>query len=192
MSVETIEKIKIGDVTVYLEDYEYGKGKIMITGLVYDKAYTTYWGAMGNDLRRFIKSIDPDYFANRLAPPDKVVDVKGTFKNVRKQIKELMPWYNHIEFQKDMREKLKEFQYDVEQNPDERFFVYEFSGFMDSLDMYLIDDEYDRKVFKSLQDECWYYLETKPGPEYDALYKFHAKLINELNKNHDQRATENT
>lgn len=180
MSVETIEKIKVGDVTVYLEDHEYGKGKVMITGLIYDKAQTTYWGAMGDSLRGFLKTINPDYFANRLNTSDRVLDVKQTFKNVRKQIKELMPWYSHMQFQKDMREKLREFQYSIEQNPDERFFVYEFPGFIDSLDMYLIDDEYDRKTFESLQDECWYYMETKPGPEYDALYKFHAKLIKEL------------
>ena len=59
-------------VAIYLEDYAKGQGKLIIT--CYDKSWTDYWGAMGdNDLASFVISCDNHYLAKKLNP-----DVKNT------------------------------------------------------------------------------------------------------------------
>jgi hypothetical protein len=47
-------------VTVFLEDFEPGKGKITIS--CYGKSWSSYWGAMsGDDVATFFRWVSPDY-----------------------------------------------------------------------------------------------------------------------------------
>ena len=55
----------LDQVTVYIENFEPGKGQITI--LCYGSAWTAYWGAMGEEsLEEFFVTATADYLFNRL------------------------------------------------------------------------------------------------------------------------------
>lgn len=57
---------KLDPVTMVLEDFGAGKGKLTID--CYGKAWTAYWGAMGSEtIAEFINTADVDYLANKLS-----------------------------------------------------------------------------------------------------------------------------
>ncbi len=53
-------------VTVYVENYEPGKGRMVVT--CYASAWTAFWGAMGADttLEQFVASCSPEYVADNM------------------------------------------------------------------------------------------------------------------------------
>jgi hypothetical protein len=54
-------------ITVFIEDFEPGKGKITIS--IYGQSWTSYWGGMsGQDVATFINWCNADYLAGCLAP----------------------------------------------------------------------------------------------------------------------------
>lgn len=181
-------RIKIENTDVFLEDFEPNQGKITISD-THGHNYSTYWGAMGSNICEFIIRINGQYFADKLLGSinSQVFDSKKTFKAVRRFIREefCLPWYKHIEFQKQMRETLKDFESRCESEND---FVSNWQGhFIDKLDFYLIGDKYDRQSiesdFQSI-DTVWDFMETKYSPEYKWLIRFHTKLIKAI-KSHE-------
>ena len=76
MEIETSKVIKVkitgGDrldpIHVFLEDI--GKGAGRITIVCYGKAWSSYWGSMGedNDIREFFISCNEQYLTEKLAP----------------------------------------------------------------------------------------------------------------------------
>lgn len=180
--------IRIDNTDVFLQNMEKGQGKITISD-TYGHNYSYYWGSMGDTLEDFIHRIDSCYFTkNLLGSEDSyVIDVKKTFRNVRRHIREeiRLKWYMHVEFQKEMREQLNSFQEDIEETQSERHFVDMFYKFIKDLPFYDIGDRYDSKRieedFNSIS-EPWYFIERKPSPEYEWLCKFHKKLKKELCK----------
>ena len=66
------------------------------------------------------------------------MDIKKTMANVRREIKEELKWYEHTEFQKDLREELKHFEGEIY---DDRDFVEQISNFCHRLNFYLIDNK---------------------------------------------------
>jgi hypothetical protein len=184
-----MRKITIKETDVFLENHKKGQGKITISN-TYGKNFSNFWGSMGETLEEFLCGINPEYFATKLLPPsdERIIDIKATFKNVRKYIREEldMPFYKEMEFQKDMREKLKEFQDQCEERGGKYRFVDGFHDFfVDSLDFYLIADSYDsNQVKESFQGICehWQFLEEKPSEDHDWLIDFHARLKKELLK----------
>jgi hypothetical protein len=186
-----LERFRIDDTDVILEDFGDGKGKIIIASLDYHN-YSYYWGAMGSNLREFLCHTSADYFVTKLMGPreEKEMDVKATFKALRKCIREEMrwelPWYKHMEFQKEMREVMRDFQSSCEEFPSEQFFVNSFdSSFVNRLDFYLIEDKRAegeiKDYFKYI--ECWHFIEKKPNRESLWLKSFHAKLKRHLTIN---------
>ena len=189
-----ITKIKIGqDTEVYLEEHGENRGKIIITSWNGNN-YSYFWGSMGGTLRSFIGRINKEYFASTLmgAKNNNVMDVAKTFRAIRRYIpKELgLQWYQHLEFQKHMREVLNDFQKECENNeafqPDQ-FFVDRFSrSFIDNLDYYLIKDKWDekeiRELFKQGFSEPWHLIENSPSPAYTWLEKLHGELVTEIKK----------
>lgn len=167
-----IEKIILNGFSFYLEDFGDCKGKITITGNC--ENYSHYWGSMGTDLKSFLKKIDNGYFVGKLMSNDKqqVFSSKYTGRNIRKIWKEeIMPWYKHLEFQKDFREKLKYFLIDIQ---DSNHFVYEFNWFIRGLDYFLINDYKERNEIEGLVrsvlgSECWYLIDTELSIEYKRL-----------------------
>jgi hypothetical protein len=183
-----MESFRIGTTDVILQDYEDGKGKIIISDDDFGYDFSYYWGAMGENtnLKKFITSINSDYFVNKLGPHSQgPIDSKRTMRNVRRFIREEMdlPWYKHLEFQKDMREKLNDFQNEIYTDYQ---FAEEWNSLVDyRLDYYLIEDRFDREeiesAFKGICEQ-WYFIEYETHPENVWLNNFHKKLVKYFNK----------
>lgn len=186
-TVTQVEKLKIGDVEIYLEDFGEGKGKIILSN-TNGTSYSYYWNAMGGSLKEFLSSLSGDYFARCLLGPNDrfVIDWKKTFAEVRRHIRnELsLPWYSNMEFQVEMRRRLNRFQRNCVESNTAEYFVHGFDyDFVERLDFYLIEEnrEYLEKDFKRI-DEVWHFLVKKEGPEYLKLIDLLKKLQKILNK----------
>lgn len=184
------ETLRIGSTDVILQDYEPGKGKIIISDDDYGYNFSYFWGAMGegSNLRDFLCRINSSYFVGKLSCRTQGdFDAKKTFTNIRKYIREEMsyelPWYKHMNFQKDMREHLRDWERDCVNEHD---FVGCWNDFMKyTLDYYLIEDKYDREhVEKSFNgiEEPWSFIAYKTPREHIWLENFHKKLQKFLNK----------
>ena len=158
MKIETssVTKLVISDVksldpvAIYLEDYAKGQGKLIIT--CYDKSWTDYWGAMGdNDLASFVISCDNHYLAKKLAPDTKstINDEDGLENYAKEHILDLR---KHDDISKKDARRL----YD---------------------ECYRLNSEYDIKnldssnyadlMYDIFGDEWYDGLPTKPNPEYE-------------------------
>ena|ERR1044072_5336499 len=186
-TVTQVEKLKIGDVEIYLEDFGEGKGKIILSNPS-STSYSYYWNAMGGSLKEFLCQLNGEYFARCLIGANDrfVIDWKKTFAEVRKHIRnELsLPWYSNMEFQIEMRHRLNRFQRNCVEYNTAEYFVHGFDyDFVNRLDFYLIEDnrEYLEKDFKRI-DEVWHFLVKKEGPEYLKLIDLLKKLQKILNK----------
>lgn len=170
MNVLTVDQTE-----VILRDFEEGQGKIIIAGGS-DRSYSFYWGSMGSSLRDFILSIDSGYFATKLCPAGDytIFCGKSTAKNLRRLVKETLPWYEHMEFQKSVREAIRQ----VEDFESEYQFFNWLNYYMTDLDFYTIDDRYDRQFlerdFETLFDSTS--IETRRSDQYQWLERFHSKL----------------
>jgi hypothetical protein len=183
-----MQKIRIDEVDVILDELGENQGKIIISG--YDTHnYSYFWGAMGGDLKSFLVRINSPYFADKLLGSRSchTFDAKKTFANLRKHIREEMglPFYEHVEFQKSMRETLNDFQRQCEEYGQE-FFVHSFdSNFVNRLNFYDIKDNWERKRiesdFKEIS-EVWHFTGTKPSNQYQFLVKLHSKIKRVLKK----------
>lgn len=61
------EATSLDPIMVVLQDYRVGSGRLLIE--CFGTAWSTYWGAMGdNGVRGFVCSCSADYVANRLWP----------------------------------------------------------------------------------------------------------------------------
>jgi hypothetical protein len=100
--------IKIDNAIVELIDHDsIGRGQIRIHAQ--DKTYAHYWGAMGTNIVDFVARIDLSYFLNKLNPHDYgIFCPRQTLKNIRKFIRNEVPWYQDTDAQKKLREDLKE------------------------------------------------------------------------------------
>lgn len=177
-----MEVFKIGDNKVTLEDFELGKGQITINNN-YGGNYSYFWGAMGSTLRDFIQSINSSYFSSKMCVNMFEFSAKKTKQNVRKLISEELSWYEHMEFQKDMREKINEHFDGCESSND---FVWAWSRFVDSLDFYLIEDRWKRDNIKSYFEgvsEVWHLIGENYSQEYELLCKLHKDLVKAIKKN---------
>lgn len=184
-----IERIRIDNTDVFIEELGNGKGKITISD-TYDHNYSYFWGAMGGTLKDFLCSINSSYFCDKLmgARSKWIMDVPKTFAAIRKYIATDMglPWYQHMAFQKDLRETLKNFQSQIEEHPSNDLFVSLFHhSFINRLSFWYIEDSIDQKyVEKDFKGICevWHFIVEKEGPEYIWLTKFHSKLKTAIKK----------
>jgi len=176
-----LNKIVLPAGVVYLEDFEEGKGKIIVES--FDNTYSKYWGSMGkgSNISSFIARTSDSYFVGKLlgAKSEYRFCSKKTFRNLRQEIKERLNWYEHTEFQKDMRDQINDFQQSVDSSD---AFVAMFSGFIEGLDYYLIDDRHQRSYVKEQLniEECWYMIGETVTNEYKHLCKLHKQLCNHL------------
>jgi len=184
---KNIQKIKIKGVDIILEDKAPNQGKVIVSDNNGNN-YSMFWGAMGGTLQEFICRINSSYFADKLLGTERTqaFNVKKTFKELRRFIREDLdlPWYKHLEFQKDFREILKEFENECLSNPYDRFFVDSFhSYFSYKPNFYLISDSYEcsriEKDFKSLS-EPWYFIQTSESEKSKWLQFIHKQLVKKL------------
>lgn len=187
-----MEHIRICYTDIILQDFGDGKGKVIISDDDYGYDFSYYWGAMGKDtsLKQFLQEINTDYFVNKLSHHIKgPINVRATFVALRKHIQECfryeLPWYEHMEFQKDFREKLKIFQKEVRSDIE---FITGIQNFHNYLEYYLIDDFAERsrieKLFKDIFSNCepWYFVEYDIHREDLFLTKLHPKLKKALSE----------
>lgn len=182
-----LNKLKIDDTDIFLEDLGPEKGKIIIAN-PWGHNYSYFWGAMGGDLKYFLCKINSSYFADKLmgAQSNNEMDAVKTFRDIRKFIATEfdLPWYKHREFQKDMRETLNDFQRECESNRDVNYFVSQFFPcFVDKLDYDLIEIRREREKVKSRFkgiSEHWYFIVEQPNAKYRWLVTLHEKLKKQL------------
>lgn len=175
-----MELINIGITDVILQDYEDGQGKIIISDFNFDYNFSHYWGAMGDNtnLKKFICKINADYFAGKLVGHiQKPIDVKATFANLRREIREFMPWYVNVDFQKEMREALNDYQRSVYS---QECFVNGWDNFVSNLWFSDCDHwNYDKHEVKSFFEgycEHWNLIVTKEPKEYQWCIGIHKEL----------------
>jgi len=179
----TVKKIRIGYADIFLEDFEPGQGKITISDAVNKRNYSYFWGAMGSDIATFIKRINEDYFTDKLLGIREAQNFSSrkTFAKVREHIKTFLPWYEHKEFQKELREELNNFQRDCDNDRD---FVNGFYYVVDRLPWYEIDNEFVRKYiredFEEMAKEPWHFIDTEESRESKDLKVLFKKLQKQL------------
>lgn len=187
-----MEKIKLGKTDVIFQEFGDGKGKIIVSDDEYGYNFSYSWGAMGKDttLKQFVKSVGSDYFVKKLSNNVKgTMNVRKTFINLRTYIQECfeyeLKWYEHMEFQKDFRERLKTLQKHVNY---EHEFIDKVMSFHNQLDFYLIKNRNEMQrledLFKDIfnQSEPWHFIVNETHPEEIFLTKLHAKLKKTLSK----------
>ena len=192
--MSNLNKLTIDNTDVFLEDLGENEGKVTVSN-TYGYNYSYYWGSMGGNLSKFICSINDDYFASKLmgSKSKYTINIPATFRHLRQFIREelRMPWYREMEFQKDMREKLKNFQNNCESA---HYFVDHFySSFIRDLDFSLIKDKYDandiKEEFEGIS-EPWNFIVETENQEYIFLQKLHQKLKKKLSTNDNKRTAE--
>ena len=89
-----VRKIKIDDIyeshrldpiSIYLEDFEHGKGQITIR--CYDKTWSSFWGAMGGTISEFLCRTDNSYLANNFGcTSQSVADEDKSHDYIKKEL----------------------------------------------------------------------------------------------------------
>jgi len=185
----TLNSFFINDTEVTLINEEFGKGQIIVSDINMGY-YQMYWGAMGQTIEDFIMSINGDYFTGKLLGhrSTQVFDVKKTFSTLRKFIRDELglPWYKHLEFQRDLRGHINAFQKKCEEINSENYFVESFYFNLVQLPNFnLITDAYMSKWvesdFKNIT-EPWHFIETKYSNESKWLMRLHEQIKKELKK----------
>lgn len=187
-----MEHIRIGQTDIMFEDTDTGRGKIVISDDEFGYSFSCCFGSMGKatTLRDFIQSINSDYFVKSLSHKFKgPMNIKKTFANLRASIQEgfngELKWYEHLEFQKDFRKKLKQLQKEISCDTE---FVQKVQNFNTKLDFYLINGKKECNAMEDLftsifrQSEPWRLIHYEIHPEDVFLSKLHKKLKETLSK----------
>ncbi|MGJ1362911.1 hypothetical protein ACR79B_20635 [Sphingobacterium spiritivorum] len=186
--MNNLTHIRIDHTDVILQDYEDGKGKIIISNDDRDINLSYYWGSMGQgyNLSKFILKTNDEYLIRKLGERDDdgPINIKRTMANVRKFIKEEAGWrwYMNKEADKELRESLNKVQqFSGCQN--------EFVHMMQDLDVSFPKDslyhEYEsdfKDMISSITCEPWYFIVNDPPETNIWLQKFLPKLRTHLNK----------
>lgn len=179
-----MKHIEIGNTDVFLEDLGNSKGKISITDTE-GYNYSYFWGAMGDSLEKFLCRINEDYFAMKLRPmgDNGVIDLKLSVREIRKFIREEyayeLPWYKYMEFQKELREKLKEIE---EYSYSEEDFVRRCSEIPNSC-WYSLDYKAEKefvKIMECLFQEPWHFIVNGESKHTKFLKKLLPKIKKKL------------
>lgn len=153
MNIEqsNVRKIKVTDIlkshsldpiSIYLEDYELGKGKITIS--CWDKSWHSYWGGMGNrTISQFFLSCDNGYLAKNLSSVESTV---YDYDKLRDQIFD----YYHEDIDYFLQEELNSMSEDAD------------------WESWLRNEGHDVMV-DVFGEEWWYDLPTMANPKYKYL-----------------------
>jgi hypothetical protein len=146
----TVRTLKISElenldpISVYLENFEPGKGKITIE--CYGKSWSSYWPAMGGTIEEFFMGISEDYAVNNLQHmSSRIFDDEATERAVAKEILIARKSGNLTSY--EAREALEEI-----------------SGYESNMD-YI--NSRSKAMSMILGDEPWFYdFKEKPNPDY--------------------------
>lgn len=173
----------IGRTNVSLIHWGEGKGQVIIKIPYYDHHVELdhYWGAMGDEgILDFVKTSYADYFAGKLSRTghETKFNLKATFVNIRKAIREWYPWYQDMDVQKEFREKLREVQDNLDEDSSQEAFV-------DAIEDLRRSIKYD-KDFTQLYDllfEPWNYISMSDSDEVKHIKYIHSVLVKHLKTN---------
>ena len=182
-----MENFKIDETDIILEDYDDGKGKIIIAN-TWGYNFSFFWGSMGSSLKDFLCRINVDYFINKLSDPldNGAIDAKKSVVNFRNHLKTEykydLPWYKWPEAQKSMREKLREIENDCES---EESFVYSMENLYKHIDCSSLNYKENREfesIINSACSESWYFIIKGDSNKKVFLRKLFPKLQRELKR----------
>lgn len=142
LKISGIESLDL--ITVYLENFELGKGKITIE--CYGKSWSSYWPAMGGTIEEFFMRTSEDYAASNLQHMNSTTfDAEATEKAIAKEILRARKSGDLTSY--EAREALETI-----------------SGYESEMD-YI--DSRDKALKIVLGDEPWHYdFKEKPNPDY--------------------------
>lgn len=178
--------IKIKETEVILQNYEHGRGKIIVSDL-YNGSYSYFWGSMSKSLEDFLISINAGYFAGCLCRDIYKFSGKATAKSLRKyfinEMSYAFPWYKHFKAQKQFRNILK----DIERCDNQYDALHYIESIHNEVDDFDNLDYYEtQKMQQYLKDhfnnEPWNFLDTEPSDNYIFLLKLHKELVKYLKK----------
>jgi hypothetical protein len=171
-----MEILIVNEAKVILDDKGEGAGELIIASS-WGYNFSTYWGSMGRPLKEFICSIDCYYFTNRLSGPDDrpVFDGKSTMREVRKRWKDTMPWYEHQEAQKELREEFKE----IERCESQEHFISAMSRLSEKFPKSLYGFDFSMEV-ECFVEEPWHYIQCRPSDKSLWLQRLHGDLVKTL------------
>lgn len=190
-----IQNLNIDGTDVILQDYEFGKGKIIISDNQYDYNFSYHWGAMSDTLKDFLLRINEDYFVKNLTTVTRGrFDSKTTMKNVRHWWKKEsgIAWYEYKEEQKTLRQELRFIENICS---DDQYFVERMGRIKDSFyfptprNYNFTEHKFDiclksdfELAIEALASEPWHHIVYKEPYENIWLSKFFPKLQKELKK----------
>jgi hypothetical protein len=176
----------IDSTDIFIDELSDNKGKITISN-PYGLNFSCWWGSMGGTLKDFLLSMNEGYFINKLSDHSDVgeFDGKTTIRNVRRFIRKdwdgNTPWYKCMELQKELRDKLKEFE-DLESSDS---FVSNMIGLSESIHIGW-SPTYDETEFSSLLDalgcEPWHWIERKDSNKSVFLKRIFPLIQKEIKK----------
>ncbi|GEM_PF-1806963 len=173
---------------VILQDYEDGKGKIILSNDDRDYNLSYYWGSMGQgyNLSKFILKTNDGYLINKLGQRsgDGPINMKKTMAAVRKYIRTDTSWrfYMNLEADKELRVALNNVQrFSDCQN--------EFVDMMQNLDVDFPKEgryhEYEsdfKDMIRSISTEPWYFIVNEEPDVNIWLSEFLPELRKKLTK----------
>lgn len=188
--MDKLTHFRIDYTDVILQDYEDGKGKIIISNDDRDINLSYYWGSMGQgyNLSKFILQTDNGYLINKLGERDDYgpINMKKTMANVRKFIREESgwKWYMSPDDDKELRSELNRIQ---SNSIDSRDFVERMSNidlhkFYSGSDIYYDGKDYFKDMIRGISVEPWYFIVNEPPATNVWLSKFLPKLREHLKK----------
>lgn len=140
------EPHKLDPVTVILEDFEPGKGKIIIE--CYGESWSAFWGSMGRTIAEFFCRCDEHYLANKLSGiSGDIPDYDALSGTARKEVCRLR------------RDE------DIAKS-DARDLFDDAGRFSDAESVHDLDGSAMQEIFG---DEWWHAIPTKPNPAYEYL-----------------------
>jgi hypothetical protein len=183
-----MDKIKIEDTDIFLDDQGNGQGKIIIAN-TYGYNFSFFWGAMGGSLPDFLLRINESYFVGKLLDGDDngVLDAKKSVTAVRKYLREEchsdLPWYKYPTAQKSLREELKK----LEQcERDDEFVdgIYALPKNVDYSDLDWRDERELRQILEGIcQTEPWTFIVKGPSRKALFLKRLFPKLQKAIKEN---------
>ncbi len=188
--MDKLTHFRIDYTDVILQDYEDGKGKIILSNDDRDINLSYYWGSMGKgyNLSKFILKTNDGYLINKLGERDGdgPINMKKTMANVRKFIRKESgwKWYMSPDDDKELRNELNTIQ---SNSIDSRDFVkrmcnIDLHKFYSGSDIYYYGKDYFTDMIRGISDEPWYFIVNDPPPTNVWLSKFLPKIREHLKK----------
>ncbi|KKO91766.1 hypothetical protein AAW12_08900 [Sphingobacterium sp. Ag1] len=186
--MDKLTHFRIDYTDVILQDYEDGKGKIIISNDDRDINLSYYWSSMGQgyNLSKFILKTNDEYLIRKLGESDDdgPINMKKTMASVRSFIKNETSWrfYMNLEADKSLRTELNDVQ---ESSFDKNDFVRRMQDldpdFPKNTRWHEFQSEWD-EMLQGITIEPWYFIVNDPPETNVWLSKFLPKIREHLKK----------